>query len=500
MVAHCGMGRRSTKPKGREHRPVRVRIFNTYTRRKDVIKPLRDMRLGMYACGPTVYDYAHIGNLRTYVFEDLLRRVLEFNGFKVRHVMNITDVGHLTSNADTGEDRMEVAARRERKTAWELSEHYTKAFLDDAARLNIERPHVIPTATQHISDMIELVERLEKKGYTYIIDDGVYFDTSKSKGYGRLARLELGGMLPGARVEANPQKRNPSDFALWKFSPKDRKRDMEWDSKWGVGFPGWHIECSAMSMKYLGPHFDIHCGGEDHIPIHHTNEIAESEAATGEKFVNYWVHAAHLIVNGQRMAKSLGNFYTLDDIMAKGYDPMSLRFFYLQGHYRRQLNFTYDALDAAQNALNSVREFVRRLAGFRGKKHNREIASLTAEMRARFVSCMNDDLDTPEALAVLFGFIRTVNKALDEGNMSSTDAKKVLARLLTLDRILGLKLKQALLKEELPRSAAELIKERERARKAGDYQVADAIRRRLKDEFGIELEDTPHGVTWKKTG
>lgn len=499
-MTHCAMRRHPTGTKRPGHRTARVRIFNTYTRRKDVIKPLRDMRLGMYACGPTVYDYAHIGNLRTYVFEDVLRRVLEFNGFKVRHVMNITDVGHLTSNADTGEDRMEVGARRERKTAWELSEYYTKAFLDDAARLNIEKPHVIPRATRHIGDMIKLVECLEKRGYTYVIDDGVYFDTSKSRGYGRLAKLKLGGMLPGARVEANPQKRNPNDFALWKFSPKDRKRDMEWDSKWGVGFPGWHVECSTMSMKYLGPHFEIHCGGEDHIPIHHTNEIAESEAATGKKFVDYWVHAAHLIVNGQRMAKSLSNFYTLDDVTAKGYNPMSLRFFYLQGHYRRQLNFTYDALDAAQNALDSVREFFRRLADFRGKKHNRGIVNLTGEMKARFVSHMNDDLDTPEALAVLFGFMKAVNKLLDGGEMSSADAKRVLATLLTLDRILGLELRRELFREKLPRLAAELIKDRERARKAGDYKVADAIRRRLKDEFGIDLQDTPQGVTWRKTG
>ena len=494
------MRRRSTKPRGRARRPVRVRIFNTYILRKDVIRPLRDMKLGMYACGPTVYDYAHIGNLRTYVFEDLLRRTLEFNGFKVRHVMNITDVGHLTSDADTGEDKVLSTARKERKTAWQVADFYTKKFFQDTSKLNIEMPHVVPRATEHIPEMIGLIQELEKKGYTYIIDDGVYFDTSKSRGYGKLARLKPGGMLPGARVEVNPQKKNPSDFALWKFSPKGKRRDMEWDSPWGTGFIGWHTECAVMSMKYLGAHFDIHCGGEDHIPIHHTNEIAESEAATGEKFVNYWVHAAHLIVNGQRMAKSLGNFYTLDDIVAKGYDPMSLRFFYLQGHYRRQLNFTYDALDAAQNALNSVREFIRRLADFLGKRHNKEMVNLTAEMRARFLSRMNDDLDTPRALAVLFGFIRTVNKALDEGNMSSADAKKVLASLLALDRILGLKLRQALLKEKLPRQAAELIKERELARKAGDYRVADAIRHRLKAEFGIELEDTPHGVTWKKTG
>lgn len=493
------MRRGATKPRATGKRPTTVRIFNTYTRRKEVIKPLRDRRLGMYACGPTVYDYAHIGNLRTYVFEDLLRRVLEFNGFKVRHVMNITDVGHLTSDADTGEDKVEVGARRERKTAWEISEYYTKAFLEDAAKLNIKRPHVMPRATQHIGDMIKLIQRLERKGYTYVIDDGVYFDTSKFKGYGRLAGLELRGMLPGARIEANPQKRNPNDFALWKFSPKDRKRDMEWDSPWRTGFPGWHIECSAMSMKFLGEHFDIHCGGEDHIPIHHTNEITQSEAATGKKLANYWVHGAHLIVNGQRMAKSLGNFYTLKDITAKGYDPMSLRFFYLQGHYRRQLNFTYDALDAARNALNSIYEFVRRLGRYRGKKHNQEVLELAEKMRAKFVGHMNDDLNTPEALAVLFRFMRDANKELDGGNMSTADSRKVLTTLFDLDRILGLELRRAVVIERLSKPVADLIRERERARKAGDYDVADRIRRRLKDDFGIVLEDTPHGVKWRKT-
>jgi len=475
-----------------------VRIFNTLTRKKEVIKPLKDKHLGMYACGLTVYDFAHIGNLRTYVFEDVLRRVLEFNGFRVKHVMNITDVGHLTSDADTGEDKMEIGARRERKTAWEISEHYTELFLEDAAKLNIERPQVIPKATQHINDMIKLIRLLEKKGYTYVTDDGVYFDTSKSKGYGKLARLEPGGMLPGARVEVNPQKKSPSDFALWKFSPKGTKRDMEWDSPWGAGFPGWHLECSAMSMKYLGKTFDIHCGGIDHIPIHHTNEIAQSEGATGRKFVNYWVHAAHLIVDGRRMAKSSGNFYTLSTITDKGYDPMSLRFFYLQAHYRRELNFTYEGLDAARNAMNSINEFVRRLGEYDGGKDNVGVRALTLKTGARFTKAMNDDLNTPEALAVLFRFITHVNRLMDERRMSRANARMVLELMLVLDRVLGLNLKRSLEKEALPEQAEKLVKEREQARKAGDYVRADAIRNRLRDEFNIVLEDTPEGVKWKK--
>jgi len=475
-----------------------VRIFNTLTRRKEVIKPLKDKRLGMYACGLTVYDFAHIGNLRTYVFEDILRRVLEFNGFRVKHVMNITDVGHLTSDADTGEDKMEVGARRERKTAWEISEHYTKLFLEDAAKLNLERPQVIPKATEHINEMIKLITLLEKKGYTYVTDDGVYFDTSKSKGYGKLARLEPEGMLPGARVEVNPQKRNSSDFALWKFSPRRTKRDMEWDSPWGIGFPGWHVECSAMSMKYLGKTFDIHCGGIDHIPIHHTNEIAQSEGATGKKFVDYWVHAAHLIVDGSRMAKSSGNFYTLNTITDKGYDPMSLRFLYLQAHYRRELNFTYEGLDAARNAMNAVNEVVRRLGEHDGGKNNAAIKGLILQTGARFTKAMNDDLNTPEALAVLFRFITQVNRLMDERHMSRSNARLALELMLVLDRVLGLNLKRSLDKEVLPKQVKELVKEREQARKTGDYVRADAIRNRLRDEFGIVLEDTPEGVKWKK--
>ena len=484
---------------GLVHKAGPVRIFNTLTRRKEVVKPLKDKRLGMYACGLTVYDFAHIGNLRTYVFEDVLRRVLEFNGFKVKHVMNITDVGHLTSDADTGEDKMELGARRERKTAWEISERYAKLFLQDEAMLNIEKPQIIPKATDHIGEMIKLIRLLEKKGYTYVTDDGVYFDTSKSTGYGELARLKLGGMMPGARIEANPQKRNPSDFALWKFSPKGSKRDMEWNSPWGVGFPGWHLECSAMSMKYLGKTFDIHCGGIDHIPIHHTNEIAQSEGATGKKFVNYWVHAAHLIVEGKRMAKSLGNFYTLSTITDKGYDPMSLRFFYLQAHYRRELNFTYEALDAARNAIESVQEFVRKLNEHEGPKSDTRVQAMILHTGVRFVKAMNDDLDTPEALAVLFRFIGEMNRFMDEDLVSKADAKTALKLMFLFDRILGLNLKRSLEKAVLPERAKELIEERERARKIGDYAHADAIRRRLRDEFGVALEDTPQGVKWKKS-
>jgi len=477
-----------------------LRIFNTMSRKKEAVRPLKDKRIRLYACGLTVYDYAHIGNLRTYVSEDVLRRVLELNGFRVKHVMNITDVGHLTSDADTGEDKMEVGAKRDRRTAWEIAEFYTREFFEDSKRMNIKSPRFTPKATKHIKDMIRLIQRLEKRGFTYVIDDGVYFDTSKLKDYGKLARLRLGGLMPGARIEVNPQKRNPYDFALWKFSPRDQRRDMEWNSPWGVGFPGWHIECSAMSMKYLGESFDIHCGGVDHIPIHHTNEIAQSEAATGKKFVKYWIHCAHLISEGKRMAKSLGNYFTLNDIVTRGYDPLALRFFYLQAHYRSQLNFTFPALDAAQHALNSFYDFIRRLNDFHGNRSNRKFEALVEKEKAEFTNALNDDLNTPKALASLFDFMKQVNRLIDAKDMSKKDARTLVATMLAFDRVLGLDLKRAVREGRIPPNVSALIEEREEARKRKDYQTADSIRKRLRDEFGIILEDTVDGVRWKKVG
>jgi len=479
-------------------RPKPLAIYNSLTRRKEVVKPIRHKHIKMYACGLTVYDYAHIGNLRTYVLEDILRRALEFNGFKVTHVMNITDVGHLTSDADTGEDKMQVGAQRDRKTAWEIADHYTRVFLEDLKKLNVERPHIMPKATQHVKDMIRMIQRLERKGYTYVIDDGVYFDTSKSKGYGRLAKLQQVSLMPGARIEVNPQKRNPTDFALWKFSPEGVKRDMEWKSPWGLGFPGWHLECSAMSMKYLGESFDMHCGGVDHLPVHHPNEIAQSEAATGKRFVKYWIHCNHLIVDGKRMAKSLGNFYTLSDVIDRGYDPMSLRFFYLQGHYRSQANFTFPGLEAARNALRSTHEFLRRLRDHKDGSRNPRTIKLINEFRVDFIDSINDDLNAPEALATLFNFMGQMNRLMDEGGISASGARKALAAVLDLDRILGLDLKRAVKKQRLPAVVSELIAEREEARDRADYDRADAIRKRIREEFGVILEDTPEGVKWKK--
>lgn len=479
---------------------MEIKFYNTLGRKKEVFKPLKDNEVRMYCCGPTVYDYAHIGNMRAYVFEDILRRVLEYNGFKVIHVMNITDVGHLTSDADTGEDKIEMSARKRKKSAWEIAEFFTKAFFEDAETLNILRPHIIPKATEHIQDMIELIKKIEANGYTYIIDDGVYFDTSKLKNYGILTGMtfeELNKFLKaGARVPLNPQKRNITDFALWKFSPKDVKRQMEWDSPWGVGFPGWHIECSAMSMKYLGEVFDIHCGGVDHIPIHHTNEIAQSMAATGKIPARFWLHCAHLIVEGRKMSKSLGNYYTLRDLLEKGYDWRSIRYFLLSGHYRSQLNLTFKALDAAKNTIQTLADFLRRVKSIQKEGENEEVEKIVKSMKEDFIKNVNDDLNMPKALAALFDHISTLNKMMEKGLLGKKDGEKIIECILDLDRILGLKLEE-FLEEEIPEEVMKLVEERKEARKKGDYEKADRIREKIR-EMGYIVEDTPSGPVVKK--
>ncbi|MEM2912594.1 MAG: cysteine--tRNA ligase [Candidatus Bathyarchaeia archaeon] len=468
-----------------------LKFFNTLTRKKEKFVPLEKGKVKMYTCGPTVYWFAHIGNFRTFIFEDILRRVLEYNGFQVTHVMNITDVGHLTSDADTGEDRIEIGARRERKSAWEIAEFYAKAFFRDAERLNLLRPTIVCKATDHIKDMIELVQKLEKKGFTYVTDDGVYFDTSKLKDYGKLTGMNFDRLnetlKAGARVEFNPQKRNITDFALWKFSPKDQKRQMEWDSPWGKGFPGWHIECSAMSMKYLGETFDIHCGGIDHIQVHHTNEIAQSEAATGKKFVRYWLHGAFLVLGKKiRMGKSEGNIITIQDIIDKGFDPLAFRYLCLTAHYKSQLEFTWESLEAAQKALSTLREHVRKLR--ESLERNEKESGRKKAFQEMFLEAINDDLDMPKALSIVWNLVRS------EEPMSNREKYELL---LEFDKVLGLDLAKEAKIEELPKEIEELIKEREEARKKRDWKTADEIRRKL-SEMGIILEDTPEGVKWRR--
>jgi cysteinyl-tRNA synthetase len=467
-----------------------LHFFNTLTRKKEKFIPLEKGKVKMYCCGPTVYLYAHIGNFRTYVFEDVLRRVLEFNGFKVEHVMNITDVGHLISDADTGEDKMEVGAKRERKTVWEIAEFYAKVFFEDAERLNMLKPTVICKATDHISDMIELIQKLEKKSYTYIIDDGVYFDTSKLKDYGKLTGMDFERLnetlKAGARVEFNPQKRNITDFGLWLFSPKDKKRQMEWDSPWGVGFPGWHIECSAMSMKHLGENFDIHCSAIDHIPIHHTNEIAQSEGATGKKVVNYWVHGAFLVFGEKtKMAKSKGEIITVQNLVKEGFDPLAFRYLCLTAHYRSELIFTWESLQAAQNALFTLREHMRKLSENLENEIKRTLK--TEEYKREFLEAVNDDLNMPKALTIVWKLVR------DEKEVSNREKYELL---LEFNKVLALDLTREVTEEKLPKEVEELIRKREEARRAKDWGTADNIREQLK-AMGIIIEDTPQGVKWR---
>jgi len=462
-----------------------IYLFNTLTRRKERFIPIEKGKVKMYCCGPTVYWYAHIGNFRTYIFEDVLRRVLEFNGFEVTHVMNITDVGHLTSDADTGEDKMEIGARRDQKTVWEIAEFYTRKFFEDSERLNILKPTIVCKATDHIADMIEYIRKLEEKGYTYTIDDGVYFDTSKLRDYGKLTGMDFirlnESLKAGARVEFNPNKRNLTDFCLWRFSPKDKKRQMEWDSPWGIGFPGWHIECTVMAMKYLGEHFDIHCGGIDHISIHHTNEIAQAEALTGKPLANYWLHGAFLVFGkSAKMAKSTGEIITVQTLVDKGFDPLAFRYLCLTAHYRSELAFTWESLQSAQNALSTLRENVRILA-----ENLEECADKSPkyhEYYKRFLEFVNDDLNMPKAIALTWSLIREEKKLT---NREKYDL------LLEFDKVFALDLARNVGKEEqLPPEVEELVRKREEARKAKDWATADKIREQLRS-MGILIEDTP---------
>jgi len=460
----------------------KVLFFNTKSLEKEEFRPITEGEVGMYTCGPTVYDYSHIGNMRAYVTADILKRIL-LQDYKVRHVINITDVGHLMTDEDNGEDKMEVAAKREGVDAWALSRKFTEIFWKDFSDLGCLPPEERPKATDHISEQIELIKKLEKKGYTYQIADGVYFDTRafpRYKDFGRLPNEEKGK----ARVEENPKKRNQSDFALWKFSQKEEKRQMEWESPWGVGFPGWHIECSAMAMKYLGNHFDIHTGGVDHIRVHHTNEIAQSEAATEEIFVNYWVHTEFLLVEGKKMSKSLGNIVTLSDIKQKGYSSADLRALFLMTHYRTQMNFTWEALSGAKAALSSL---LSRLAGEEVKQDD-EIDMKTLE---EFLSLLNDDINTPQAFAHLLSFVKKKEKG--EGRLATV---AIMGEFLGLD-IITLLNEQKKEREEAPEEVMKLIEEREGLRKKKDWGAADMMREKI-EAMGYEVSDTEEGPRIQK--
>jgi len=455
--------------------PKPLTLYDNYERALRPFVPLEPGGpVGVYTCGPTVYDYQHIGNFRTFLFEDLLKRVLRWNGYRVRHVMNITDVGHLTSDADTGEDKMEKGARRTGMTAWEIAQLYTDAFLADMTALHIESPDVLCRATDHVREQIEFIADIERKGFAYATADGVYFDTSKQPGYGRLARLDKDGLAAGHRVEQG-EKRHPTDFALWKFSPPGEQRQMEWDSPWGTGFPGWHIECSAMAQKYLGDWFDIHCGGEDHIPVHHTNEIAQTEARVGTRLANFWMHGYFLLSNDAKMAKSAGEFLRIASLAERGYDPIAFRYLCLTGHYRSQLNFTWEALDAAQTGLDRMRQ------GFHALPVE-PAAQADPALVERFTEMLNDDLNLPRALAVAWEALR--------GDAPAAVKRATLAK---FDEVLGLGLATWQPRAvEVPADIEALAKARADARKTRNWADADRLRKALADA-GWDVEDRADG-------
>jgi len=457
--------------------PTALKLYDNYTRSLRSFEALKAGAVGLYTCGPTVYDYQHIGNFRTFLFEDLLRRVLEWNGYEVALVMNVTDVGHLTSDADTGEDKMEKGARRTGKTAWEIAKLYTDAFLEDMRALNIEDPTILCRATDHIHEQIEFIADIEKNGFTYRTSDGIYFDTSKQPDYGYLARLDKAGLEAGKRVDIG-EKRRATDFALWKFSPPGEKRQMEWESPWGTGFPGWHIECSAMAQKYLGDFFDIHCGGEDHIPVHHTNEIAQTEARVGTRLANFWMHGYFLLANDAKMAKSAGEFLRLKSLTDRGYDPLAYRYLCLTAHYRSQLNFTFDALDAAATALDRMRNGFQALPSA-GAADPRYVDRFTAEI--------NDDLNLPRALALAWEVLR--------GELPPAARKATLA---AFDRVFGLGLETWQPKQEtIPEVVRALAAARAAARAAREWAEADRLRLEL-HAAGWEMEDRADGYALKR--
>ena len=461
-----------------------MQLYNSETKQKEEFKPLNDTQATMYCCGPTVYNFAHIGNMRTYIFEDLLGRTLRLR-YHVKHVMNVTDVGHLVSDADDGEDKMELGAAREGKSAWDIAKFYEGKFFEDYDALHCTRPTVISRATEHISEMIALVKTLEEKGYTYRTSDGIYYDTSKFPRYDALVgRSRLEGLRGGARVEMSDEKKNPTDFALWKFSPKDKQRQMEWDSPWGIGFPGWHIECSAMAMKYLGNTLDIHCGGIDHVSVHHTNEIAQSEAATGQKYVNYWVHGEFLVLRAGKMSKSGGTFVTLQTLKDKGYDPLDYRYLCLTAHYRTQLEFTYESLDAAHKSLQTLRKET--AAAKAAEQGN--LTEKLVEAKKRFQDAMEDDLNAPKALAVVWEVLR--------GKELNTAEKVAFVEF--ADTILALDLLRVEEKQDsLPAEVEEMLQARAEARAAKDYKKSDELRDALR-AAGYAVKDTPQGQQVEK--
>ena len=476
-------------------------FFNTLSRRKEEFKSVHPGEVRMYTCGPTVYDFPHVGNFRAYAFEDLLRRHLKYKGFRVVQVMNITDV----------EDKIIRSSRREGLSIPEFTKKYIEAFFNDLEILNIEKAEVYPRATEHIPEMLALIEELRKRGLAYKSEDGsTYFSVAAFPKYGQFAGIRVDDLIAGARVSQDEyEKERATDFALWKAWDED-DGEVFWESELGRGRPGWHIECSAMSLKHLSGAFesgrfepekfmtlDIHTGGVDNIFPHHENEIAQSEGASGKKFVNYWLHCEHLLMNGEKMSKSLGNIVTLRTLEAEGISPMALRYFYISNHYRSKLNYTKETIESARNTLDGLLDFMRRLRDLPEKPDEKPLEETLGKARHEFTAAMDDDLNSPQALAALFGMVREVNLRMADGGIGKRGGGKVLDFLLDLDRVLGLQLEKAICEEELPADLAVLIEERQQARREKNWKRSDEIRDLLKAR-GLTLEDTPGGVRWKQ--
>lgn len=458
-----------------------VTLFNTLTRTVEELNPIEPGRVKIYCCGPTVYNYQHIGNLKTYIFEDILVRTLKYFGYKVTHVMNITDVGHLASDADEGEDKMSLAMKREKKKSYEIAEYYTDAFFKDCEALNISKPDIVCKATDHIKEMIELIQRLESKGLTYSAGGNIYFDVSKFPEYGKLALLDLEKLKAGARIEVDSNKHHPADFVLWFTKSKFENQELQWDSPWGVGYPGWHIECSAMAMKYLGEQIDIHCGGIDHIPVHHTNEIAQSEGAIGKKWVNFWMHSEFILLNKEKMSKSKGGFIVLSDL--EGFDPLDYRFLVLGSHYRSQLNFSIEAMEGAKASRNSLRSKARSLLG------DDSVAAVASdhEILSEFNKAISTDLNTPLALA-------KVRQILEDERYES---ELRLGALKAADLVLGLNVDSWFKEETIPENIQTLLAERQSARDNKNWAESDRLRQEIQ-KLGFSVEDSKDGQKVQK--
>ena len=460
-----------------------LKLYNTLTRKKELFKPIKNKQVGMYTCGPTVYDYAHIGNFRAYISSDVLKRYLKYKGFRVKHIMNITDV----------EDKTIKGAIKEHISLKKYTKKFEKAFFEDLEKLNIDKADIFPRATDHINEMVDIIGNLLKKKIAYNAKDGIYFDISKFKDYGKLSGVELKNLEIGERVRKDQyEKDEAQDFALWKFWDKN-DYDVFWETKIGKGRPGWHIECSAMSMKFLGKSFDIHAGGIDLIFPHHENEVAQSESSTSKKFVNYWFHNEHLLVDGQKMSKSLGNFYTLRDLLDKGYDSRSIRYLLLSSHYGQQLNFTEDGIKAAKNSIDRLNDFMTKLKTIKNKKNNPKVKKLILGTKINFEREMDDDLEVSNALAVIFDFVKKINTLIMEGSIGKKDADDVYNLMLRFDKIFGVLETK---KEKIPDEIKKLVKEREKARKEKDYGKADKIRDEIKNK-GYILEDDGEGTAIK---